>query len=1066
MLDRLRELKAADPLAPMAVIVPTGLLATHISRALAEAGVSHANLHCMTLRGFAERLAKPSLARQGLRREPELVARLVLGSLAEAHADELIYFRSVSRGEGFHDCLIETIRDLKEAGVAPDDLRPLLAKRAGRSGGVPHEKLRELLLFWEKLETFREAHRLIDGETDLLRAAADAATESVWLTSLGRLIVYGIYDPNGLQRRLIAECVKAAPLEVYFPFQERAAYDYARPGLEWFESLGPDRRQLDEPMTGDGALNRLQARLFEGAKQGDTASGHDGSELLLVSAPGEAREAEEVVREILYPNDPAAAPQRYGVLLRGAEPYAALIHEALQRAGVTGYVRHAAPLAQSLYGRTLLGLAGLLDRRYRRKDVMDLLASAPLRPLDESAPAPPAAIWNHITIEAGVVEGRAEWTDRIAAVEEGGGTDQRAPARPWTPEQCREFQAFLSGFFDQIERVAAQTTWRGMADALREFFLAVVAEPSGDPDSDERVAYRQVLACLDVLGALDIAGVRPTPDRFRSLLAELLSEDSPRSGRFGRHEPAVLALMSARGVPFDVVILPGMVEKAFPRSPRQDPILLDAERVAINRALTRTGGASELPIKARRGEEERLLFTLAVQAARKRVVLTFPRLDPIQGRPRIPSWYLLQTVEAVTGRPCDFGGLDRLLAESPLGRVAPITWLHRETRDRAVHPLEYDLASFDLARHERTPDAMRYLSEVTPFFEQALRSELARFGTSQFTKYDGLIEDPELLSRLNQRFFPGQPTLAATRLETYAHCPFGYLISHVYGLEPLEEPERIAELEAMHRGALIHQILFRFFSKITAAGDQPVREAQWPALEAIARELFDRFERNHAVGYPLTWLVAQQRILDDLRGLLIRESQRDDGYRPALFELRFGMGPHDDEESEQSTRRRVLIELEDGTSFGLRGKIDRVDIKDEERTCRVFDYKTGRKTIPQKAAFGGGTLLQRPIYILAAEQLMEGVTPVSATLYYVSRAAGFAQREFARGDWEGNMKTLQHIVGTLYENIRAGRFCPCGDTTKPACCGPHAPGGAAAFEGFKWQADARMRPFLDLREIP
>src|SRR6266480_4625003 len=76
---------------------------------------------------------------------------------------------------------------------------------------------------------------------------------------------------------------------------------------------------------------------------------------------------------------------------------------------------------------------------------------------------------------------------------------------------------------------------------------------------------------------------------------------------------------AARGLGFDVVFVPGLAEKLFPRKIVEDPILLDAEREAL--------GVPALTTRRTRGAAERLALRVAIGAARARVFLSYPRID-------------------------------------------------------------------------------------------------------------------------------------------------------------------------------------------------------------------------------------------------------------------------------------------------------------------------------------------------------------------------------------------------------------------------------------------------------
>ena len=220
--------------------------------------------------------------------------------------------------------------------------------------------------------------------------------------------------------------------------------------------------------------------------------------------------------------------------------------------------------------------------RCARAEVMDFLTGAPLKPIGSLFDAPPVAEWNAVTIAAGIVAGRREWESRLDNAVRGGSAGETAAFAATMPA----FRAFLKRLFDGLEKIAAQPTWRGRTTALTELYRAlIVADDAADA----------ALAALDTLSGLDELGEPPTPERFRARVRDLLADARPAIGAFERNEPAVVSLMAARGVPFDLVIVPGLVEKSFPQPARQDPILLDAEREQLAALLARAGKPGRHP---------------------------------------------------------------------------------------------------------------------------------------------------------------------------------------------------------------------------------------------------------------------------------------------------------------------------------------------------------------------------------------------------------------------------------------------------------------------------------------
>jgi hypothetical protein len=1051
-----RELRGApqcDRLQPFAILVPNAMLRLHLSRALAESGLPHANIHFLTLRQLADRLAGGRLSKEGRSalRDESVEMGAAIGAAARELESRLEYFRSVAHQEGFHGALLETLRDLKNAGVRPREMQRAVQRMSARADGVLRGKLAEVALLWERIERTKDERKLYD-EADLLEAAAREAERSPWLKELTQFIVYGFYDLTGAQQRLLAACFSRAPATVYFPFADAPAYRYARKGLDWFREQGFEPRKA--------SVGRARA-----GASGETPEGAVPNEVLIISAPGEAREVAEVAREVLHSPESAfpeasadgfAGVSRIGILLRSPGPYIELLHEAFASAQVGAHFArgNAPPLSRTPAGRALVNLAALVGGPLRRAEVMDFLTAAPLKPVESLFNAPPVAEWNALTIAAGIVEGRREWESRLDNLARGGPFEGTAALAATIPA----FRAFVKRLFDGLEMIAAQPTWSGRMRALGELYRALIV--ADDPAEAS-------LAALDTLSGLDDLGEPPTPDRFRARVRDLLGDARPAIGSFERNEPAVVSLMAARGVPFDLLIVPGLVEKSFPQPARQDPILLDPEREYLAAELARAGNPADIPLKARRREEEELLFALAVQSARRRLVLSFPRLDAATARERMPSHFLLRMLETLSGKAPDYRDLDQFIRRH--GRFVRTTRLDPTARDRAVTALEYDLAVFSKAEEDHAPEALLYLlKDERRFLARAMEAESARWGSEKFSAYDGVVRSPGLARALGKRLYDDSRPVSATRLENYAACPFSYLLRHVFGLKATDEPERVATLSPQDRGSLVHAVLWQFLSDSARDGALPLTEAHWPRLQAVASARFTEFERRGVTGYPMLWRIEQDRLLADLREFLRREVAGRDSFSPAQFEVRFGMRARDAEESSASSREPASLELEAGAPIRFCGKIDRVDVDPAARRCRVLDYKTGANfQALHDDSFRGGRALQLPIYLIAARLLFPELRPEYAEYYYASRRGDWRKVRFTTEGWKEKAETLQFIVRTILDGIRAGKFFPVPVEADCDRCELRLACGHGRFLDFKIKADAQTTAaFKAMAEIP
>src|SRR5207244_8973701 len=91
-----------------------------------------------------------------------------------------------------------------------------------------------------------------------------------------------------------------------------------------------------------------------------------------------------------------------------------------------------------------------------------------------------------------------------------------------------------------------------------------------------------------------------------------------------------------------------------------------------------------------RGSAERLLLKISIGAATERLYLSYPRLDVAETRARVPSFYALDVMRAITGRVPDHRVLASEAAEEG---GASLAWPAPKDPERAIDDLEHDLAS-------------------------------------------------------------------------------------------------------------------------------------------------------------------------------------------------------------------------------------------------------------------------------------------------------------------------------------------------------------------------------------
>ena len=242
--------------------------------------------------------------------------------------------------------------------------------------------------------------------------------------------------------------------------------------------------------------------------------------------------------------------------------------------------------------------------------------------------------------------------DEVAGEE--GPESGRVRALELTLEQLDHLRAVRAADHRRT-RCAGQPRPRGASGSARFEALA--------PRVLRMPAYvRRVLADLRPMadvGPIDL-------DEARRVLTErlLTLESEPPSRRFGR--VFVGTPQQARGRSFRVVFVPG---------PRRADVSRKS-RARIRCCSTTCGRALDaaLPTQHDRLAAERLLLQIAAGAARDRLYVSYPRIELSESRARVPSFYALDVMRAVTGRVPDHEWLEeraRVAGSATLAWPAP-----------------------------------------------------------------------------------------------------------------------------------------------------------------------------------------------------------------------------------------------------------------------------------------------------------------------------------------------------------------------------------------------------------
>ncbi|MBN1173557.1 MAG: PD-(D/E)XK nuclease family protein [Micromonosporaceae bacterium] len=990
LVDVLRRVRRGDPLSPVDVVVPSDIAAVSVRRAVAAALGGVANVRFTTVPRLAARLAAPVLDRQG---RPAMT-RLPRGAMVRLSLLEST--GPLARSVGHHRTarLVERVfAELDEA--SPDEAALERIAQASARGA-------------EVIACYRRYQALASGFADagdVARAAAAVVTDGV--APIAAVVLYALGRLSSAEWELVGALSQTGQLHAVIPVVanphdgQDAGADVGGPEVGGAEVGGPGATDV---------AGRLAGLLPQGTRA--AAEPVFGAQVEL--APDAEEEVRLAVRRILERLADGVAPHRLALVAAQRVPYTRLAVEQLTAAGIPHHAASLTTLADSVTGRTLIGLLHLPVRGYAREAVVAWLRNGPI--VDAAGVPVPAGRWERLAVAAGVTRGVDQWRQRLDRM------DANTASRQGTDAADRAaLRSFMNDVLAAHERLAGATSWTQAAGILADLLTRYLGDSDVRADwgrgadstgriQTERDAFDAVLAGLGGLADLDRIGYPPpTPATLRQMVESELARPAPCPTMLGRGV-VVGTLDDLVGADFDTVIVLGMTESAVPSRLREDPLLRDADRAA---------GACGMRLLADRRRAERQSYLAALCAGRT-TVLSCPLADLRAQRAQHPAPWLLETATVRCQRTVT---ATELVDPRRLPEAESAGWLTRhESFVAALHEATMPVSGHEYDVRMALGGAADALACADPRYERGRQASIAR-RDGRFGPWLGEIAPlPAALAEHLDRVW------SATAVQTWASCPQRFMFTHVLRVQPPEDPVDEDHISALDRGSLVHRVLEAFFGSVIPGVKPPGQPWTSDDLARI-RGLLDEHARALAAagraGRPLLWQVRLGRLRRQLARVLAVDSDLRARQRSWPIAVEDWFGRHG--------QPPVEILLGQAGTVSFAGCVDRVDVSEDGRLI-VVDYKTGKgygyeaiptESDPDHGPDGGADLVDRGrkiqlvLYALAA-RARHGTpdTPVAAWYWFVEQDAP------RRGAWitPADEQRLREVLEVSILGMRAGLF--------------------------------------------
>lgn len=228
------------------------------------------------------------------------------------------------------------------------------------------------------------------------------------------------------------------------------------------------------------------------------------------------------------------------------------------------------------------------------------------------------------------------------------------------------------------------------------------------------------------------------------------------------------------------------------------------------------------------------------------------------------------------------------------------------------------------------------------------------------------------------RLYGPQPVQSVTRLEQYSACAFAHFLSYGLRLKQREE----YELLSMDLGNMFHSAMEQYSKKLSKNGlefaDVPEQRRKELVAECIAEVTTDYGNSILASSARNAYFINRLTRITDRTVWALQNQLKKGSFKPVSYEITF---------SRMDGLRALTIPVEGGEDICLQGRIDRMDLYEDEQNVyvKIIDYKSGSTAFDLPSVYYG-LQLQLLVYLDAAMEMEKRKRPgkliIPAGIFY------------------------------------------------------------------------------------
>ncbi len=281
-------------------------------------------------------------------------------------------------------------------------------------------------------------------------------------------------------------------------------------------------------------------------------------------------------------------------------------------------------------------------------------------------------------------------------------------------------------------------------------------------------------------------------------------------------------------------------------------------------------------------------------------------------------------------------------------------------------------------------------------------------------KYMNYILNENIKKENVQKLYGEKLETSVSKLEKYKACPYSYFMQYILKIKDNDE----LKVQSFDTGSFMHDVINSFFEDINYSEKNNLKNISDEELEKMVDGIIDEKLLN-SNNYIFTATEKYKLLVSRLKRIIKKALKY---IIETIVQSEFNLDGTEVEFSEKGKYKPILLNLENGKTVEIIGKIDRVDIAqtDDKKYVRIIDYKSSVKSIDLNDVYAG--LQLQLITYLDAVCKVEDFLPAGVLYFNLLEQIINSDKKLSNEEIEQRIKNNFKMKGLILADVKVAKM--------------------------------------------